>query len=258
MKRGPEYHGRCSLYRLYDADDRLLYVGIGANPKKRWNGHKADKIWWSEVTRKTVTWFDSRAEARAVETEAIRTEKPMFDQSQRRDHQFYEEASAYEQAVRDRAAQKIEDDIRAGVYRPNEVLPDLRLLQRRYSLTHLAASIALTDLERRKVIANVSGYVIVHDPDTFPRDLHRRYGIVYALGVQTFGYEPFTAVEMHRRTRLHLGFLEREIAELGREGLAKQVDRDQRAAEWVLLEPPPPPPLPPPPPRWNDSDVGPF
>lgn len=71
--------GRTALYRLYDANDRLLYVGITAHPDRRWIEHALDKrgSWWSDVHRKSVQWMESRAEAEEAERLAIKTETPL-------------------------------------------------------------------------------------------------------------------------------------------------------------------------------------
>lgn len=64
-----------ALYRLFSPAE-LLYVGITDNLKVRFRQHRAKKAWWPEVTRKTVEWYPTRAEARAAELTAIRTEDP--------------------------------------------------------------------------------------------------------------------------------------------------------------------------------------
>ena len=69
-------YGRTALYRLYDADDQLLYIGIAADPKERWASHASDKPWWSNVTRRDVEWISTREAAEVAEQEAIATEKP--------------------------------------------------------------------------------------------------------------------------------------------------------------------------------------
>lgn len=69
---------RTALYRLYDADNRLLYVGIASDPERRWRDHATDRarFWWPLVTKKEVQWFDSRPQAAEAEIEAIRAEDP--------------------------------------------------------------------------------------------------------------------------------------------------------------------------------------
>jgi predicted GIY-YIG superfamily endonuclease len=67
---------RTALYRLRDAEGLLLYIGISARPYQRWIEHAADKAWWAEVSDLSIEWFESRAEAMAMEAHAIKTEKP--------------------------------------------------------------------------------------------------------------------------------------------------------------------------------------
>lgn len=64
----------CALYRHFDADGALLYVGITDNPSRRLAEHiKADNWKIAEVK---VEWFDSRACALQAECAAIRVEQP--------------------------------------------------------------------------------------------------------------------------------------------------------------------------------------
>lgn len=73
--------GTTALYRFFDADGDLLYVGIAMNPRSRFNGHASDKEWWPQVARKTVQWYPSRVLADAAETEAIALEKPRYNRA---------------------------------------------------------------------------------------------------------------------------------------------------------------------------------
>ena len=68
-----------ALYRFFDADERLLYVGIAVNPPSRWQGHKGEKEWWYDARRATLTWFSSRGEAERAEAEAIASERPLHN-----------------------------------------------------------------------------------------------------------------------------------------------------------------------------------
>lgn len=67
-----------AVYRLYDASDRLLYVGIGRNPVARWGVHSA-RSWWSDVVRFTVVWRPTRKEAADEERVALRAEDPLHN-----------------------------------------------------------------------------------------------------------------------------------------------------------------------------------
>lgn len=69
---------RTALYRHYDADNVLLYVGISSNPFARNRAHKGAE-WADRAVRFTGEWFDSRAEALAAERRAVREENPEFN-----------------------------------------------------------------------------------------------------------------------------------------------------------------------------------
>lgn len=61
-----------AVYRLYDVNDRLLYVGMGRNPMGRWASHADQHAWWPDVARFEVTWYPTRQEAAAEERRALR------------------------------------------------------------------------------------------------------------------------------------------------------------------------------------------
>ncbi|RSN12849.1 hypothetical protein DMB42_11770 [Nonomuraea sp. WAC 01424] len=71
---------RTALYRLYDAADELLYVGITTDTAVRWQAHSTTK-WWPQVARKAVQWYATRAEAAAAEIAAIKTERPAHNRA---------------------------------------------------------------------------------------------------------------------------------------------------------------------------------
>lgn len=68
-----------SLYRFYDADDQLLYVGISLNVFRRMAQHSERKTWWTAVARSTVEWHPTREAALEAERIAIRDEKPLHN-----------------------------------------------------------------------------------------------------------------------------------------------------------------------------------
>ena len=55
------------LYRFFDADDVLLYVGITDKPGSRWEQHMREQPWWPEARRQVTQWLDSRKLAEAAE-----------------------------------------------------------------------------------------------------------------------------------------------------------------------------------------------
>lgn len=70
-----------TLYRLYDAEGRLLYVGCSINWMSRLMHHKVVKAreWWTDIARAELTRYDSRTEAMEAEFAAIRDEDPLHN-----------------------------------------------------------------------------------------------------------------------------------------------------------------------------------
>lgn len=69
---------RTCVYRAYDADEQLLYVGISMSLDGRLTKHRSS-VWWPEVEEITVQWFDGREAAKAAERIAILDEKPAYN-----------------------------------------------------------------------------------------------------------------------------------------------------------------------------------
>lgn len=67
---------RTSLYRHYDADDKLLYIGVSLCQPKRLDQHKRTSDWFWEIAKITIEHFDTLEEAKAAERDAIRAENP--------------------------------------------------------------------------------------------------------------------------------------------------------------------------------------
>lgn len=65
-----------TLYRLFDPDGDLLYVGIAGNPGRRFEQHAATKAWWGSVDTIRLQHFPDRHQARTAELEAIALELP--------------------------------------------------------------------------------------------------------------------------------------------------------------------------------------
>jgi predicted GIY-YIG superfamily endonuclease len=70
---------RTALYRIRGEADLLLYIGITDGLPVRWNAHERKQPWWGELRSLTVELHDSRSEAKAAETAAIKAEKPKYN-----------------------------------------------------------------------------------------------------------------------------------------------------------------------------------
>lgn len=69
------------LYRFFDVDDRLLYVGISLHAAQRASSHKRDKEWWPHVARMEVEHLGqiTRSRAEEIEADAIKSELPIHN-----------------------------------------------------------------------------------------------------------------------------------------------------------------------------------
>lgn len=67
------------LYRYFDNDANLLYVGITKNQFKRFSAHASKALWVSQINYATFEHFDTRSDALDAEAEAIRTENPKYN-----------------------------------------------------------------------------------------------------------------------------------------------------------------------------------
>jgi hypothetical protein len=67
------------LYRFFDQNGRLLYIGITCNPGARFNSHRLSKTWWNEIASITLERFSTRNELMAAERSAILSELPLHN-----------------------------------------------------------------------------------------------------------------------------------------------------------------------------------
>lgn len=70
---------RTALYRHFDAEGRLLYVGISLSAVQRLEQHKRSAGWFGEITRIDVEWWPMRELAEQAERAAIWQEKPAWN-----------------------------------------------------------------------------------------------------------------------------------------------------------------------------------
>jgi len=68
-----------AVYRWYDANDQLLYVGVSFDLGTRFASHRYGNDNWQQVRRIELEWFDSRRGALEAEARAIATEHPMWN-----------------------------------------------------------------------------------------------------------------------------------------------------------------------------------
>lgn len=67
------------LYRYFDDNNRLLYVGITKDQRKRFSSHNRKSLWMTDAVRCTLEHFETREKAKAAETRAIQDEYPLHN-----------------------------------------------------------------------------------------------------------------------------------------------------------------------------------
>lgn len=83
-----------TLYRVFDGQERLLYVGISDDPWNRLGRHR-NAGWTHHAVRITLETHASREAAAAAELAAIRGEDPVWNNQGRNATRFYKWMMAY-------------------------------------------------------------------------------------------------------------------------------------------------------------------
>jgi DNA-binding transcriptional regulator YhcF (GntR family) len=146
---------RTALYRLYGAEDDLLYVGITGKPGPRWTQHAADKPWWPQVARREIEWFDSRPLAAEAEVTAIRAESPKHNGSCALDRH----------GLHRQIADTLRDAIYGGTIPAGSQLPSESNLVERFSTTRATVRKGIALLRAEGLIVSHQGKgAFVRDP----------------------------------------------------------------------------------------------
>lgn len=67
------------LYRHFDKEGTLLYVGESLSFSKRTKDHERGSDWFGDITNITIEKFDSKKSALKAEVQAIKKENPKFN-----------------------------------------------------------------------------------------------------------------------------------------------------------------------------------
>lgn len=65
------------LYRHFDNEGGLLYVGVSLSAVKRLGQHKSHSHWYAKIARVEIERFDTRESALAAERSAVLAESPV-------------------------------------------------------------------------------------------------------------------------------------------------------------------------------------
>lgn len=75
----PGLHPTTALYRFFDTDRRLLYIGISGQLRERWPKHRRKAPWWEQATFVQVEHWSAEHVALDAERAAIAAELPLFN-----------------------------------------------------------------------------------------------------------------------------------------------------------------------------------
>lgn len=70
---------RTAVYKYYDQDEILLYVGKSVQPESRDRGHQRHADWYKFVVRRTEDWYETEDLALENERLAIQCLDPLFN-----------------------------------------------------------------------------------------------------------------------------------------------------------------------------------
>lgn len=164
---------RTALYRLFDADGQLLYVGITNNTHRRFERHRQTKNWWPRVHRRTIEWYDTLDEAAEAERDAIRREVPRFNVSNNAlkiakggGRPIPRARKATGRTSYSEIAADLRRAILDGQFAPGQRLPGHHELMRQYEAAEATVRQALSELKSEQLISSRQGAgVFVRDLD---------------------------------------------------------------------------------------------
>lgn len=93
---------KTQLYRHWDKEGGLLYVGISLSAVARLSQHSNHSGWYSDIDKVTIETFDDRESAINAEIKAIRSENPKYNIQNKNSGN-----SKFEKEEAERARQKI-------------------------------------------------------------------------------------------------------------------------------------------------------
>jgi predicted GIY-YIG superfamily endonuclease len=68
-----------AVYRIFNHDGRLIYIGASYDPEARIKVHRREQSWGHEIASHTEVWYPTRREALAAEHRAIAAENPDYN-----------------------------------------------------------------------------------------------------------------------------------------------------------------------------------
>lgn len=162
---------RTALYRYLDSDGHPLYIGITQHLTHRKTAH-ANMAWAVAAASFTVEWFPTRAEAATAETEAIKAERPVYNDAENFDYVPFSCATwpCLTDEGRGKAtklADLMQAEIDSGRWRPGHKIPSPRELAATVGIAQKTADRALKLLSARRAAYRYKAFgYFVSDPAT--------------------------------------------------------------------------------------------
>lgn len=67
------------VYRMYDDQEDLLYIGVTCNPARRFNDHRDSKNWFNDIATVQLETYPNQKAAYDAEAYAIKHERPLHN-----------------------------------------------------------------------------------------------------------------------------------------------------------------------------------
>lgn len=235
---------RTAVYRFFDANDELLYLGVTHDIQQRWGTHERIQPWWLDVARREFVWYDTRAEAEQIEVAATAVEKPRYDRSGRRTTGG--EVDRRLDAETERAVQVVSADIDNGTYPLWRVLPSYGALSAKHRIPVIGITRGLTRLaHREKKLVYHQDQFAVSCPDRVPSRDAQRFGLLYFLASNAFGDSSFLLTDLAERTGASLATARQYLKRWQRAGRVEcvgQVAGGRALSYRIIRHPEPDPP----------------
>ncbi|MEU2453951.1 hypothetical protein ABZ605_28210 [Streptomyces sp. NPDC012765] len=242
MSRPMPSPGSTAVYRLWNADGELLYIGISHNPPGRYVQHERDKPWWPAVHRRQESWYDTRQEAEAAERAAIGSELPAYNATDGNGANKVPQARVGQDERREAQAgvlARLEADLLASRYPLHRLLPTPVELGREYGYAASDIVSALDELQRQGMVQRIdSNRYVLPAPGRHRGETAR--GLLLQEIVDGLGTGPFSRKDIRILTGRSAGVIDRYVADLVAEGRLTSAGRlrsktSHRAVEHYVV-----------------------
>ena len=169
---------RAALYRYFDTNDLLLYIGISVDPDARLKAHRANREpWVGAAVRRTVEWHESRPLALKAEEEAIKAECPRYNEKHNYDDATFDPTSWPKVAAGRKVAaiaELMRSEIIDGRWLDGQRIPSLRILGEAAGVSMRLASKASVILQGEGLLDFRSGHglFVTRSRRSFPKLPH--------------------------------------------------------------------------------------